>query len=111
MAPAVLDLAMYAGDTFSVTVTFTDDAGAVVDKTGSTYRAQVRRTAGSTSTLASFTVDDSDIADGVIVCTLAAGLVVASLDDAVWDLEETTGSVVSTKLAGRVTVTSDVSRS
>jgi hypothetical protein len=106
-------LTVRCGDDESVTITFTDKTtGSPVNITGRTYRAQIRRSPNDTTILASWTCTITSGSTGKLTLTLA-GAVTATLDAgfAVWDLEETTtGGLVSTPLAGRVTVVQDVTR-
>lgn len=109
LLPATLDLALYAGDGLSITVTVTDAKGSRVALAG-TWRASVRPTRTS-ATVVSLTVDDTDEANGVVVVTGTGAQVESFADVGVWDLEYTpaAGQAV-TLLTGAVTVQRDVSR-
>lgn len=109
LTPAVLDLALYAGDGLSITVTVTDSRGSRVVLEG-TWRAMVRATRTS-ATAVTLTVNAAAQAEGVVVVT-ATGAQVSSFDDTgVWDLEYTpTAQEPVTLLTGAVSVLRDVSR-
>jgi len=109
--PADQDLTLTRGDTETLVVTITTDGSTAVDITGRTYRAQIRTQQDSTTIKASFTCTVSNGAAGEVTCvlsstssaTLSAGLYF-------WDLEENASGVISTILAGNVTVLADVTR-
>jgi hypothetical protein len=109
--PADQDLTITRGDTETLVVTITTDGSAPVDITGRTYRSQIRSQQDSTTIKASFTCVVTSGALGQVTCTLpptssstlSAGLYF-------WDLEENASGVISTILAGNVTVLADVTR-
>lgn len=110
-SPGLLNLDLRIGDTETVTVNFVDSTGAAINITGRTYTAMVRPTASSPTVLATFTCTVTDGPGGVVVCTLAATTTAAlAVQSAVWDLQETSGTTVSTVLAGAVTISQDVTR-
>lgn len=108
--PIDLPLDLYANDTLAHQIFFETDEGLAIDKSGSTFAAQIRSPAAASTTLATITVITTGAANGEIVLFLANTSVVMSLDGAQWDLQETAGSAVTTILAGPVTVTQDVTR-
>lgn len=110
-SPANYPLTIRIGDTETITLNLQDGNGAAINITGRTYAAQIRSTADSTSVLASFTCVVSNGAGGVMTATLPASTTAAlSTGVGVWDLQETNGSVVTTLLAGPVTIVQDVTR-
>lgn len=114
MAPAPLDLDIYIGDTTTVTVTV-KNAGTPVNITGRTYAAQIRKTPGSSTILATFTCAITNAAGGVMVATLPASVTSAlSVARAAWDLQEITPSspenIVQTLVAGYADIVQDVTR-
>lgn len=114
VAPAPLDLDIYIGDTTTVTVTV-KNAGTPVNITGRTYAAQIRKTPGSTSILATLTCTITNAAGGVVVATLPASVSTALTPQrASWDLQEITPSspenVVQTLVAGYANISQDVTR-
>ena len=110
-SPANYLLTLRTGDTETVSVTLQDSAGAPIDITGRTYAAQVRATADAASPLATFSCSITNAASGQFACTLSAATTAAlSTGVAVWDLQETNGSVVTTLLAGPVRIDQDVTR-
>lgn len=110
-SPANYPLTIRIGDTETITLTQTDDAGAPIDIGGRTYAAQIRATVDSSTVLASFTCAISNAAGGVMTATLPATTTAAlSPGVGVWDLQETNGTVVTTLLAGPVSIVQDVTR-
>jgi hypothetical protein len=110
MAPAELDLVLRTGDTEQITLALTN-SGTPVNIAGRSYAAQVRSTALSSTILATFSCAITDAAGGIVVCTLSATQT-ASLTPtiAVWDLQETNGTAVTTLVGGTCTIESDVTR-
>lgn len=109
--PADQDLTITRGDTETLVVTITSDGSTPINITGRTYRAQIRSSQDSTTIKASFTCAVSNGAAGQVTCTLSAtDSATLPVGIAFWDLEETASGVVSTILAGNVTVIADVTR-
>ena len=109
--PANYPLNVRIGDTETVTVTMQDADGNPINITGRTYAAQVREKASSSTILGTFNCSIVNAATGVFACTLPANTTAAfSPANAVWDLQETNGSVVTTLLAGEVKISRDVTR-
>lgn len=109
--PADQDLMITRGDTETLVVTVTSDGSTPINITGRTYRAQIRSSQDSVTVKASFTCTVTDGANGQVTCTMPASTS-ATLGSGqyYWDLEENASGVVSTILAGNVTVTADVTR-
>lgn len=100
------------GDTEVVQVVLLqDDETTPINVTGRVYTSQIRSSQDSTIIAATFTCVVTDGSNGEITCTLAAADS-AELDPGYyyWDLQENASGVISTVLAGRVTVTADVTR-
>lgn len=109
--PADQDLIITRGDTETLVVTITSDGSTAVNITGRTYRAQIRSTQDSTTIKASFTCVVTSGASGQVTCTLSSTSSAAlSAGLYFWDLEENASGVISTILAGNVTVLADVTR-
>lgn len=106
-SPAVLALKFRRGDAVTLPVTIRED-GALIDVSARAYLAQIRKSTEATDVLATFAVDTSSAAGGIVVATLAAEDTVDLKGDYVWDLEDT--STGRTLLGGKVTVEGDVSR-
>jgi hypothetical protein len=107
--PATRNLTIYQGDVYDHEVTFTDENDDPIDMSAATWRAQLRRNFTSASVLASFTIDDSDAATGVVRFHLTKTQTADLPGAAVWDAEDTTLGV--TYLRGTVVATREVSRS
>jgi hypothetical protein len=102
--PAVIPLSVIMGDTETVTFRFVDDDGPI-DVSGRTYAAQIKVSSSDEDPLATFNVDMSDAADGVVVCSLSATTTTGlSPLNGVWDCQETNGTIVTTLAGGPVRV-------
>jgi len=109
--PADQDLIITRGDTETIVATIQDSNGTAINITGRTYRAQIRSTQDSTTIKASFTCTVTSGASGQVTCVLAAAdSATLTPGLAYWDLEENASGVISTILAGNVTVLADVTR-
>lgn len=110
--PKKVDLSIYQGDDFFMTVWVRDDTGELVDLTGYSVRSEIRGRSDAATTLATFTTTIS--AAGRVDVRLPSS-VTATLTPgtAVWDLELTdpaTGGRVMTPCAGNVSITAGVTR-
>jgi hypothetical protein len=106
----IYPLTVRTGDTESISFTLLDN-GTPINITGRTYRGQVRSTAASTAILASFSCSITNGTAGQFTCTLTATTTAAlSAGQAVYDVEETYGSVVNTLIQGPVFIVQDVTR-
>lgn len=104
--------AIYAGDDWSRTFTFTSGGSPVnlVSLGYSGWVAQWRPTAASTVSQ-TITVDASNAATGVLVLSMSGAETEAMGGPGVWDLQATLGGDVTvTALAGSFTWTQDVTR-
>ena len=109
--PSTQNLTITRGDTETVVVTLKDGANLPINITGRTYRAQIRLTKDSSTISTSFSCAITSAVNGEITCTLSAGNSgTLAVGKQYWDFEETNGGVVTTILAGVVTVLADVSR-
>lgn len=106
----VIDLVIRQGGTFYEWFQlFEDDAETTPqDITGNTYAAQIRRNDGTL--LVSFTCTVLDAALGKVAFSLTPSQTSALPlgSGFVWDMEETSGSVVNPLFGGRVTVRKQV---
>ena len=107
--PAEVDLQLYAGDDFTFTITVNNPDGTATDLTGFTAMAQVRAAASlSSPVLASFT---PSIAGNVITLHLPSTGSTGLPPTCVYDAQMTdTNSVVTTLVAGTVTVAPQVTQ-
>ena len=110
--PANFPLSVRVGDTETINLTMQDSAGAAINLAGRTYASQIRASADSSTVLASFTCAlVGSGSTGQVTCTLPASTTSALTPGvAVFDLQETNGTVITTILAGQVTITQDVTR-
>jgi hypothetical protein len=107
--PAGVDLALYAGDDFYLTLTISDADGQPVDLASATIGAQLR-----------VKPDDPDPPAAAFAVTTAANVATLHLTNAVtakltgtlaWDCQiQTQNGDITTLLAGKVTMTGDVTR-
>lgn len=116
MVPGKLDLTIYRGDTYKLPLRLRErntngTAGAPLDLTGCTIKAQARTDEDGSTPLASFTVTpDADPTTGLFTLSLTV-VQTKALRGGVWDVEVTwPDGTVSTYLKGKVTVLKDVTR-
>lgn len=110
MKPGKRNIRITRGDDYPHVVRFHDAAGAPVDKSDCAFAAQIRVHAADAAEVA-FDIDDSQLADGVLVLSLAASVTRGLAAVAVWDLQQTSPAPrVTTLLAGAVVVREDVTR-
>ena len=102
--PATVNLSLYAGDDFALTITVTKADGSAADLTGQTARADIRASAG-TSVLASFV---ASIAANVVALTLPGSVTATLPDAAVWDCQIAGTAGTVTLLAGQVRTSGQV---
>lgn len=107
--PAKLHFKITRGDDFSASIEIQEE-GVPVDVSDRTYTAQLRSTPDG-DLVATFSVDMTNAATGVIVPSLTDA-VTEDLDGAyVWDLQqETAGGVIRTVAGGNFEVAKDVTR-
>jgi hypothetical protein len=107
------DIEIYQGDTYGHVITVTDDAVPPVatDVSGRTFAAQLRRYPGSDDVAATFAVDLTDAATGVVELSLTATQTAAlAAGPYAWDVHMITGSSTLTLFAGECVVTAEVTR-
>ena len=110
---ATRDITIYQGDTYGHTITITNDATppAATNVTGRTFAAQLRRYPGSDTVAATFAVDMTDAATGVVQLSLTATQTAAlAAGPYAFDVHMITGSSVLTLFAGEAVVTAEVTR-
>ena len=110
-SPAVYPLTVRIGDTETISLALQDSTGAPIDITGRTYAAQIRAFPSSSTIVAAFTCAIVNAAAGTVACTLSATTTTALTPQVgVFDLQETNGTVVTTLVAGQVSIVQDVTR-
>ena len=105
-----VDITCRKGDSFRLELTFKDDAGAVINLTGYTWKLDVRETDTSVSAIIeddSFTYNGTNL--GVLTIT-APPATMAGIDGGlyVYDLQSTNAGAVKTWLYGIFKVNEDV---
>lgn len=111
MVPAKQDIKIMRGDTEVINVTVTNANGTPVNLTGDTFASQIRYERDAATIAASFVCVVSNAAGGVVTLTLnPAASAALNAGVAYWDLQRTSGGVVSTIVSGKCTVLADVTR-
>ena len=106
--PQEVDLILYSGDDFSMTLTLTNPDGSITNLVGSTAKAQIRVTAVDPTIQASFICS---ISNNVVTLNLTGASTQNLVGKYVWDCQLTNASgAVRTPVAGAVTFTQDVTR-
>ena len=105
------NISIYKGDSYTHEIRIRDSANANTNITGRTYKAQMRKSRSSSSIVLSFTVTISNAANGVIIMSLTPEAT-SSIDPGTYfyDFEETNSNYVTTLMAGKVSLTGQVSR-
>ena len=105
--PASVDLSLYAGDDFLMTITLTNADGTPADLSGASASAQIRVQPGA-AIAATFT---ASIAANVVTLQLKGVDTQNLTGNYVWDCQVVYGSgITSTVTRGAVTYTADVTR-
>lgn len=108
--PAKLNYTMVRGDDFADEVTIKEgDPAAAVDVSSRTFTAQLRATPDGT-VVASFVIDMTSAATGVVGYSLADTVTDDLSGSYVWDFQQSTAGVVRTLMGGSFTVLKDVTR-
>lgn len=107
--PCAIDLVLYQGDDFNLTLTVTDADGNPVDYTGYIAACQIRETPPALDVLAELV---ATITGNVIALHLpAAESALIAVARATWDVQVSSpGGVVTTLAAGRVAIAPEVTR-
>ena len=105
------DTKIYQGDTFTHRLEIVDANENPVNVSGSTFASQIRRRASYTTVEATFAVDMTNAATGVVVLTLLP----SQTDDLLagryhYDVHQITGGNVLTLVYGNVDVIGEVTR-
>lgn len=109
--PASQNLTITRGDTEVLVITIKNSSNVAINITGRTYRAQVRETKESGTVSSSFNCVVTTPLSGEVTCTMPAAVsALLAAGKYFWDFEENNAGVVTTILAGTVTVLGDVSR-
>ncbi len=105
------DLEIYQGDTFTHEIRIVDADGDPIDVSGKTFESQIRRRSSYDTIEATFSVDMTNAATGVVVFTIDAATC-ADLETGVhrYDVHQIVGGVVLTLVFGRVDVRGEVTR-
>lgn len=108
LVPAKMNYTIVRGDDFADEVTIKED-GVAVNVSARTYTAQIRATPDGTL-VASFSIDMTSAASGVVGYTLA-DTVTDDLDGSyVWDFQQVVSGVTRTLMGGSFNVLKDVTR-
>lgn len=115
MAAGIYDITVEQGATFTLSATWKDSTGALVNLTGYSARMQIRETYESEEVILSFTSTGGSIALGgalgtIVVTGSATDTAKIPMTPAVYDLELESGGVVTRLLQGKATITQEVTR-
>jgi hypothetical protein len=109
--PAKQNFSITRGDTETVVVNITSDGATPINITGRTYRAQLRSTKESPAISASFVCTITNALQGQVTAVLSAATTgTLSAGTYYWDFEEDNSGVITTIIAGTVSVLADVTR-
>lgn len=105
------NISIYKGDTYLHSLSIKDSSNTAIDLSTRTYIAQIRQSSAASGAEASFAIDTTDAANGVIVLSLTASQT-SSLKSGTYyyDLQETAGTVITTLMYGDAVVSGDISR-
>lgn len=107
--PARRDLNVYRGDTWTHEVRFVDSAENPIDVSAWTFASQVRRKWDGDIVIP-FSVNAANASSGVVVFSVAAPDTDIDPGRYRYDVERTQSGVVQTLVAGRLTVTGDITQ-
>jgi hypothetical protein len=105
--PAAVDLGLYQGDDFSMTLSVTDTAGNPIDISAGTVAAQIRSSRTSTTVAGTFT---TTVNVNVVTLALSAAESTSLPQLCVWDCVLTENAVVTTLAGGRLELMSRVTQ-
>jgi hypothetical protein len=108
IVPAKLNYTIVRGDDFADQVTIKEgDPAAAVDVSSRTFTAQLRASPDGTA-IASFVIDMTDAATGIVGYALADTVTDDLAGSYVWDFQQDTGGVIRTLMGGAFVVLKDV---
>lgn len=104
------DISIYQGDFYTHEARIRNSANTAINISGRTYSAQIKKSKGSDTVVASFTTAITNAANGILTFSMSSSNT-ANIPSGVYyyDLEEVNGSVVTTLMGGKVTVIGDIS--
>ena len=105
------NITIYQGDTYLHELRLRNSSNANINITSRTYSGQVRKTSGSSNSVAVFTAAITDAANGIVQFTIAAS-VTANIKSGIYyyDFQEVNGSFVTTLIAGKASFQGEVTR-
>ena len=109
--PATRNIDIYQGDTYAHQLVLKNNANAVINITSRQYSGQIRKRRSSDTVSATFDVEITDGANGVVIFTLLPNIT-ANIKAGVYvyDFQEINGTTVTTILTGNATITGEVTR-
>lgn len=105
--PTGVDMILYQGDDFALTITVRNPDGTDADLTGAIVRSQIRVNPGDATVAGQFTVG---VTGNMITLTLPGPTSATLPNQCVWDCEMTVSGRTTTLVAGRITLTPEVTR-
>lgn len=105
------DITIYKGDSYTHQINIRNSANSAINIAGRTYVSQIRKSKASETVVASFTIEITNAANGVLTMSMTASTT-SNINTGIYyyDLQETNGSTITTLMGGKVTVTGEVSR-
>ena len=105
------NITIYKGDSYTHQINIKNSSNIAINITGRSYSSQIRKAKSSESIVATFSTTITDASNGVLMMSLASGQT-SGINTGIYyyDLQETNGSIITTLIGGKVTVTGEVSR-
>jgi len=107
---AKVNLRLYRGDDRGIQFTFTDSSSAPIALPTSTWTSQIRAAVGAADVLASFTVDASQAATGVVKISLAHTDSATLPARCVYDLQVNSAGSITTYIQGSISMDGEVTQ-
>lgn len=108
--PQIAKLKITTGDGYRLLLTFTDRQRVAQDMSGYTYKSQLRPHHDSIR-FVDFSIDDSQVTEGILVLTLTASQTRSMKGVWKWDLERSiVGQDPTTILSGTAQIIPDITR-
>jgi len=104
------DISIYQGDSYTHEARIKNSSNTAINISGRTYTAQIKKSKGSDTVVASFTTAITNAANGILTFSMTSSNT-ANIASGIYyyDLEEVNGSITTTLMGGKVTVIGDIS--
>lgn len=105
------NIKVYQGDTYIHELRLRSNANTAIDVTGRTYSGQIRKVKTSDIVIATFNIDMTDSSNGYVRFTLDSNVTSNIQSGSYWfDFQEFNSGVITTLIAGKVSVEGEVTR-